>query len=144
MRVATDGPVSTIDSETPKILIVEDEIHIANFIRMGLAHEGFQVSTANDGPAALAQADSFKPNLVILDLMLPGIDGIEVAEQLRRDPDIMIIMLTARDQVADRITGLNAGADDYLVKPFDFEELLARIRAVMRRRLPEQNEVLRV
>ena len=142
--MVTERPLSVTQSETLRVLVVEDETHIANFIRMGLTHEGFQVEVVHDGASALGRAGDFKPHVVILDLMLPEIDGLVVAERLRRDPDLMIIMLTARDQVPDRIAGLNAGADDYVVKPFDFEELLARIRAVMRRRMPEQTEVLRV
>jgi two-component system response regulator MprA len=141
------GAAST--SEPPedpplRILIVEDEPQIANFLRVGLAYEGFSVAVAEDGNGALAELKSFKPELVVLDLMLPGgIDGLELAERFRADPDLMIIMLTARDQVADRIAGLKAGADDYLVKPFDFEELVARIRAVARRRLAPETGILK-
>jgi DNA-binding response OmpR family regulator len=130
-------------SEKLRILVVEDEVRIANFVRMGLAHEGFIVATAGGAESALGQIHSFRPHLIILDLMLPDMDGLELAERLRQDPELMIIMLTARDQVSDRVTGLRAGADDYLVKPFDFEELLARIEAVTRRRFASQNEVLR-
>jgi two-component system OmpR family response regulator len=126
-----------------RILIVDDEAHIVNFLRMGLTYEGFAVATAEDGDSAIEQFTSFKPHLVVLDLMLPGTDGLDLADRFRRDPDVLIIMLTARDQVADRIQGLKAGADDYVVKPFDFEELLARIHAVARRRMPSQDEVLR-
>jgi two-component system OmpR family response regulator len=129
--------------ETRRILVVDDEPHIVNFLRMGLSYEGFAVATAEDGETALEQVDRFHPHLVILDLMLPGMDGLELAERLRQDPDLLIIMLTARDQVADRVTGLRLGADDYMVKPFDFEELLARIEAVTRRRIPAQSEVVR-
>jgi two-component system, OmpR family, response regulator MprA len=131
-------------AEKTRILIVEDEASIANFLRMGLGYEGFAVETVEDGPSALRRVAEFRPHLVLLDLMLPGMDGLQVAEQLRRDPDLLIIMLTARDQVPDRIVGLNTGADDYVVKPFDFDELLARIRAIIRRKLPEQSEILRV
>jgi two-component system OmpR family response regulator len=137
-------PRDGADSDSPlKVLVVDDEPHIVNFLRMGLTYEGFQVAEAADGAEALAQVDAFKPHLVILDLQLPGVDGLVVAERLRRDPDLLIIMLTARDHVTDRVIGLQAGADDYMVKPFSFEELLARIRAVTRRRLPAQSEVLR-
>jgi two-component system OmpR family response regulator len=129
--------------ETRRILVVDDEPHIVNFLRAGLEDEGFAVATAEDGETALEQVDRFHPHLVILDLMLPGMDGLELAERLRQDPDLLIIMLTARDQVADRVTGLRLGADDYMVKPFDFEELLARIEAVTRRRIPAQSEVVR-
>src|SRR5688572_12491970 len=127
-----------------RILVVEDEPQIANFLQVGLAYEGFLVAVAEDGNGALSELKSFKPELVVLDLMLPGgIDGFELAERFRADPDLMIIMLTARDQVADRIAGLRAGADDYLVKPFDFEELVARIRAVARRRLAPEGGILK-
>jgi len=126
-----------------RILVVDDEAHIVNFLRMGLIYEGFEVAEAQDGTEAMSQVERFKPHLVVLDLMLPGVDGMEVAERLRRDPDLLIIMLTARDQVSDRVAGLRAGADDYLVKPFSSEELLARIQAVTRRRLPAQSEIVR-
>jgi DNA-binding response OmpR family regulator len=124
----------TGESDPLRILVVEDEPQISNFLRVGLGYEGFSVAVAEDGHEALAELKRFKPQLVILDLMLPGISGMELAERMRADPELMIIMLTARDQVEDRIAGLNAGADDYLVKPFDFEELVARIHAVTRRR----------
>lgn len=133
----------TSADDTLRILVVDDEAHIVNFLRMGLGYEGFAVATAEDAQTALQQVDRFQPHLVILDLMLPGMDGLELAERLRQDPDLMIIMLTARDQVADRVTGLRAGADDYVVKPFDFAELLARIEAVTRRRFPALSEILR-
>jgi DNA-binding response OmpR family regulator len=126
-----------------RILVVEDEPQISNFLRVGLGYEGFSVAVAEDGHEALAELKRFKPQLVILDLMLPGISGMELAERMRADPELMIIMLTARDQVEDRIAGLNAGADDYLVKPFDFEELVARIHAVTRRRGSPQAAVLK-
>jgi two-component system OmpR family response regulator len=134
-RLATEDDV--------RILVVDDEPHIVNFLRMGLTHQGFSVATAGNARAALDEVERFHPHLVILDLMLPGMDGLQLANQLLRDPDLAIIMLTARDQVADRITGLNTGADDYVVKPFDFEELVARVRAVIRRRIPAQSEILR-
>ena len=130
-EASTDEPR---ENEPLRILVVEDEPQIANFLRVGLGYEGFSVVVADDGHEALAELKRFKPQLVILDLMLPGIDGMELARRMREDPGLMIIMLTARDQVEDRIAGLKAGADDYLVKPFDFEELVARINAVARRR----------
>jgi two-component system OmpR family response regulator len=141
--MAVNNRSSVPEEEPLRILIVDDEPHIVNFLRMGLTYEGFEVAEAYDGVQALTQVDKFKPHLVILDLMLPEIDGLVVAERLRRDPDLLIIMLTARDHVTDRVVGLQAGADDYLVKPFAFEELLARIQAVTRRRLPAQSEILR-
>jgi DNA-binding response OmpR family regulator len=139
-HASTDEPG---ESDPLRILVVEDEPQILNFLRVGLGYEGFSVAVAEDGEAALAELKRFKPQLVILDLMLPGISGMELAERMRADPKLMIIMLTARDQVEDRIAGLNAGADDYLVKPFDFEELVARIHAVTRRRGSPEAAVLR-
>ena len=130
------------ENDPLRILVVEDEPQIANFLRVGLGYEGFSVAVAEDGYQALAELKNFKPQLVILDLMLPGIDGMELARRMREDSGLMIIMLTARDQVEDRIAGLRAGADDYLVKPFDFEELVARIHAVTRRRLSPQAGIL--
>src|SRR6266540_4616676 len=131
------------ENDPLRILVVEDEPQIANFLRTGLGYEGFSVAVAEDGHGALAELKRFKPQLVILDLMLPGMSGMELAERLRADRDLMIIMLTARDQVEDRIAGLKAGADDYLVKPFDFEELVARIHAVARRRFLPEGGVLK-
>ena len=127
-----------------RILIVEDEAEIASYLRRGLAYEGFSVEVVGDGNAALAAARERPPDLVVLDLMLPGLDGLEVARRLRIGLDVSIIMLTARDSVADRVAGLESGADDYLPKPFAFEELLARIRVQLRHRQARQTgEVLR-
>jgi two-component system response regulator MprA len=114
------------------ILVIEDEQRIADFLRRGLTYEGFRVSVAGDGLAALATARDDPPDLVLLDWMLPGLDGLEVCKRL-----------TAKESVPDRVTGLNAGADDYVVKPFAFDELLARIRAQFRRTHPQATEVLR-
>ena len=139
-HASTDEPG---ESDPLRILVVEDEPQISNFLRVGLGYEGFSVAVAEDGHEALAELKRFKPQLVILDLMLPGISGMELAERMRADPELMIIMLTARDQVEDRIAGLKAGADDYLVKPFDFEELVARIHAVTRRRGSPEAAVLK-
>ncbi len=111
-----------------RILIVEDEAEIADYLRRGLVFEGYAVELAGDGPAALAAARDRPPDLVILDLMLPGLDGLEVARRIHAADDIPIIMLTARDAVADRVAGLESGADDYMIKP------LARIRVQLRRR----------
>ncbi len=116
-----------------RILVVEDEKEIAGYLRRGLAFEGFGVEVASDGPGGLAAARERPPDLVILDVMLPGMDGIEVCRRLRAGSDVPIIMLTARETVPDRVAGLESGADDYLIKPFAFEELLARIRALLRR-----------
>ncbi len=119
-----------------KVLVIDDELNIIEFIKLGLGYEGFQVESAMDGPQGLAAAQRIDPDIVILDLMMPGMDGLEVCRRLRINPttqDVPVLMLTAKDEVSDRITGLNTGADDYLVKPFDFVELLARIKAILRR-----------
>jgi two-component system, OmpR family, response regulator MprA len=127
-----------------RILIVEDEAEIADYLRRGLVFEGYVVELAGDGQAALNAARDRPPDLVILDLMLPGLDGLEVAQRIHAADDIPIIMLTARDAVADRVAGLESGADDYMIKPFAFEELLARIRVQLRRREAQATaEVLR-
>ncbi len=119
------------------ILIVDDDTRVTNALRRTLAYEGYSVSVAANGEGALAVARNKPPDLVILDLMLPGIDGFEVCRRLRAaDDGIAVLMLTARDAIADRVTGLETGADDYLVKPFALEELLARVKALLRRRNP--------
>jgi two-component system response regulator MprA len=122
-----------------KVLIVDDDPHIRTALRRTLAFEGYVVREAPDGRAALAAALDELPDLVILDVMLPGIDGIEVCRRLREMQGVSILMLTAREGTPDQVTGLDAGADDYLVKPFVKEQLLARIRAVMRRRAPDED-----
>lgn len=118
-----------------KILIVEDEYKIARAVRLGLEQEKAVVEVCEDGPSGLASAEGDEYDVIVLDRMLPGgIDGVEICERLRRSGNkTPILMLTAKAQIRDRVTGLNAGADDYLTKPFSFEELLARIRALMRR-----------
>jgi len=118
----------------PRILAVDDEPNIVEFLRVGLGYEGYQVEVAVDGRAALERARQEKFDLVILDVMLPGLDGFEICKRIRANSDVPILMLTARDEIADRVTGLDLGADDYLVKPFSFAELLARVRAILRRR----------
>ena len=124
----------TISTGALRVLVIDDEPGIVDFIHLGLTYEGFQVLVAADGNDGLAQAQRTQPHLIILDLMLPGIDGLEVCRRLRHAGlNVPIIMLTAKDAVADRVMGLNEGADDYLTKPFKFEELLARVRAVLRR-----------
>lgn len=127
-------PSDTSNERQVRALIVDDEETILEFLGMGLGYEGFTVETASDGPSALAAADRFRPDLVLLDWMLPGLDGVEVCRRLRAKGDVAIIMLTAKGETDERITGLDAGADDYVPKPFRFQELLARIRAVLRRR----------
>ena len=117
-----------------RILVIEDERDIADFIRRGLILKGYDVDVAHSGEGGLTIAHQQPPDLVVLDLMLPGIDGIEVCKRLRSASSVPIIMLTARDLVADKISGLDAGADDYVTKPFAFDELLARVRAGLRRK----------
>lgn len=126
-----------------RILIVEDEPAIADFIRRGLLQEDFRVEVAYDGKEGLERAQQSPPDLIILDIMLPGIDGLEVCRRLREFSDVPIIMLTAKDAVPDRVRGLEAGADDYLVKPFAFDELVARIRALLRRHRAGAGQELR-
>jgi len=126
-----------------RILVVDDDPEIVSFIKRGLIYEGYSVDTAVDGTEALTKARDKEPDLVILDIMMPGIDGVEVSKRLRQASDVPILMLTAKGTVADRVEGLDSGADDYLVKPFAFDELLARVRALLRRRQPREGEVLR-
>ena len=129
-------------SAKTRVLVVEDEPGIAGFVRRGLLFEGYAVDVATDGRTALASLRDDPPDVVVLDLMLPEIDGIEITRRLRSAeavegrPPVPILMLTARDTVPDRVAGLEAGADDYLVKPFAFDELVARIRALLRRTAP--------
>lgn len=121
-----------------KILIIEDEAKIARFIELELQHEGYQVQTAGDGLSGLQAAQSWQPDLLVLDLMLPGISGIEVCRRLRAADaaaSLPILMLTAKDDVSDKVMGLDMGADDYMTKPFAIEELLARIRMLLKRRV---------
>jgi len=128
---------------TARLLVVEDEPSISGFVRRGLIFEGYDVEVAESGRAALEAIRDRPPDLVVLDLMLPEVDGIEVTRRVRalEKADglarVPILMLTARDAVADRVAGLEIGADDYLVKPFDFDELLARVRALLRRTRPD-------
>lgn len=122
------------NGQQSSILVVEDERAIASAVRRGLAFEGYRVQVAESGTQALDLARDSMPDLIVLDIMLPGLDGIEVARRLRAaGEDVPILMLTAKDDVVDRVAGLDAGGDDYLVKPFAFEELLARVRALLRR-----------
>ena len=119
------------------ILVIEDDEGILQVLQRGLSYEGYSVETALDGRDGLVRARLRPPTLVILDWMLPGLDGLEVCQRLRAAGNVPILMLTAKDTVADRVEGLDAGADDSLVKPFEFDELLARIRALLRRAKPE-------
>jgi two-component system, OmpR family, response regulator MprA len=120
----------------PRVLVVEDDEEIAQVLQRSLRLEGYEVRIAGDGEQALDQSAAFNPDLVILDLGLPKLDGIEVARRLRSADDVPILMLTARDALEARVEGLDSGADDYLVKPFERQELLARMRALLRRRPP--------
>lgn len=129
-------PTTQENQPSSTVLVIDDQENIIEFIKLGLKYEKFLVESAVDGPQGLAAAQRVNPDLIILDLMLPGMDGLEVCHRLRENPttrDIPILMLTAKDDVRDRIAGLDAGADDYLTKPFSFEELVARIRAILRR-----------
>ncbi len=121
-----------------KLLLVDDEPHILDFLEMGLSNEGFEVKTAADGLSGLHLAESFEPHVIIMDVMMPGIDGFESCRLLKGEgSNVAVIMLTAKDDVDDRIKGLTLGADDYMVKPFSFGELLARIYARLRNHFPQ-------
>ena len=127
---------TTGDDTRPRLLIVDDEQGIVDFIRLGMRYEGFRVEDATDGISGFDKAQRLRPDLIILDVLLPGMDGVEVCRRLRESEataDIPILMLTAKEEVSDRVTGLEAGADDYLTKPFSFDELTARVRALLRR-----------
>jgi two-component system response regulator MprA len=126
-----------------RALIIEDDASIAEFVRVGLAYEGYDVQAYGDGLSALRAAEHFRPDVVVLDWMLPGMDGLEVCRRLRALGDPGILMLTAKDGLADRVLGLETGADDYLVKPFHYEELVARLRAILRRKATHAGQVLR-
>src|SRR5260370_20047425 len=127
------------------MLLVDDDRHITEILRRALAYEGYAVDVAHRGDEALQKAIERPPDLVVLDLMLPGMDGLEVCRRLRASGNqVPILMLTAKDSIPDRVAGLDLGADDYLVKPMELEELLARGRALLRRRHPEETQGLRV
>lgn len=127
---------------SPRVLVVEDDGDIADVLRRSLAMDGYEVKLAADGETALDSAGDFAPDAVVLDLGLPGIDGVDVCRALRSEGDVPILMLTARDGLDDRVEGLDSGADDYLVKPFERAELLARLRALLRRRPPRGSAFL--
>lgn len=120
-------------NERPHVLVVDDDARIAAALKRALHYEGYNVEVAEDGTAALAKAASRPPDLVVLDVMLPGMDGVEVCRRLREGSDVPIMMLTAREATGERVRGLDSGADDYVLKPFAYEELLARVRALLRR-----------
>lgn len=130
--------------DTPLILVIEDEKDIARFIELELQAEGYRTDVAYDGITGLSRFRESPPNLVVLDLMLPVMDGIEVARRIRKTSNVPILILTAKDRVEDKVEGLDAGADDYLAKPFSIEELLARIRAHLRRVTPAITGEIRV
>jgi DNA-binding response OmpR family regulator len=132
------------DTVTGRVLVVEDDTAIADVLRRALRQEGHEVRSAQDGVEALEMAEAFVPDLVILDLGLPKLDGVEVCRRLRAESDAPILILTARTDTEDRVEGLDSGADDYLMKPFERKELLARMRALMRRRPPQGTASLTV
>ena len=130
--------------QTQRILVIDDDVGLTNVLKRDLAYEGYAVDTAASGPSGLAMARDHTPDLVIIDVMLPGIDGYEVLERLRAaDPNLPVLMLTARDGPQDQVRGLEQGADDYVIKPFTFSVLAARVKALLRRREIDTPEVLR-
>ena len=136
--------VPTAEIVPLRILIIEDEREIARFIELELGYEGYLVEVARDGIRGLQKAREHPPALVILDLMLPGLDGLEVCRRLRQHSQVPILMLTARDAIKDKVIGLDAGANDYLTKPFSLEELLARVRVQLRQQLQVPSTMLQV
>ena len=129
-----------MSNQTPTVLVVEDESSIASFVALYLKNAGYLVRTASTGSEALSQVAADMPGLIVLDLMLPDIDGIEVCKRIRQRSDVPILMLTARDEDVDKIIGLEVGADDYLTKPFNPRELVARVKSILRRAAPERRE----
>src|SRR3990170_1577256 len=119
--------------DAPRVLVVDDEESIVDLLTAYLVQEGFQVGAAADGPTALAKARTFRPDVVVLDIMLPGLDGIEVLRRLRSESPVYVVMLTAKSEEVDKVVGLSVGADDYVTKPFSPRELTARLRALLRR-----------
>jgi two-component system alkaline phosphatase synthesis response regulator PhoP len=128
-----DGSQEEADMANAKVLIVDDEAAILNLVVAYLKPEGYEVYTAADGPAGLQAARAYKPDLIVLDVMLPGMDGVEVLTRLRRESEVYVILLTAKTEETDKIVGLSVGADDYVTKPFSPRELVARIKAALRR-----------
>ena len=127
-----------------RLLVIDDDENVTNMLRRALSFEGYTVATARDGEEGLKKTLQFAPDLVVLDVMMPGLDGVEVCRRLRAgEPQLAILMLTAKDAAADQVVGLDAGADDYLVKPFTLDVLGARIRALLRRKEPSEIELLR-
>jgi len=128
-------------SQGQTVLVVEDETSIASFVALYLKNAGYRIRTVGTGKEALEQVAQEKPSLIVLDLMLPDVDGLEVCRRIRQSSDIPILMLTARDEDVDKIIGLEVGADDYLTKPFNPRELVARVKSILRRSVPERREV---
>src|SRR5258706_5088828 len=128
-----------------KVLVVDDEVHIVELARLYLTREGYEVEGVGDGDQAMARFNQLKPDLVILDIMLPGTDGLTICKLIRKQSQVPIIMLTARDEVTDKVVGLQVGADDYLTKPFHPQELVARAKALLRRARvePDQPRLIR-
>ncbi len=126
---------------THSVLVVEDEASIASFVSLYLKNAGYDVRTAANGTEALASVSAAQPSLIVLDLMLPDIDGIEICRRIRQTSDVPILMLTARDEDVDKIIGLEVGADDYMTKPFNPRELVARVKSILRRATPDRKEL---
>ncbi len=127
--------------QTQSVLVVEDEASIASFVALYLKNAGYEVRTAANGTEALSAVGSSQPSLIVLDLMLPDIDGIEICRRIRQSSDVPILMLTARDEDVDKIIGLEVGADDYMTKPFNPRELVARVKSILRRATPDRKEL---
>ena len=143
MNQNSQAPASQEEQAPITVLVIDDDNNITELIRLGLKYEGFQVESSETGTDGLVAAQRVNPAIIILDILLPDLDGLEVCNRLRANPttrDIPILMLTSKDDVKDRVTGLQQGADDYLAKPFDFDELVARIRAILRRARHRQGE----
>jgi two-component system, OmpR family, alkaline phosphatase synthesis response regulator PhoP len=130
-----------VETRTEKILVVDDEEHIIELVELYLRKEGYQVVSAQDGDAAIEKFSVEKPDLLVLDIMLPGADGLDVLRQVRKTSRVPVIMLTARESEVDKVVGLELGADDYLTKPFSARELVARVKAVLRRAKPAEEEL---
>ena len=126
-----------------KILVVDDDINICELLRLYLVKEGYNVVTCNDGLSAVSMCESESPDLMLLDIMLPGLDGWQVCREIRKKSNVPIIMLTAKSETFDKILGLELGADDYISKPFDTKEVIARVKAVLRRSITEESQSIK-
>jgi two-component system OmpR family response regulator len=141
LKTRNPRPMTHTDGSGVRLLVVEDEPQISDLVAASLRYEGCEVRSATSGNEALNAAKTFRPDAVVLDIMLPGVDGLTLLRQLREDdPTLPVLFLTARDSVEDRVAGLGAGADDYVTKPFSLEELVARVRALLRRTLVQERE----